>query len=415
MLLIANHFLFLFISQKPMLKQKSISDLSFDNTEIGFKHLSKKELKKAYWLFKIISNRFLSKAGPFFTKAALFFGLPVSGIIRKTLFKQFCGGETINECTPVILRLFSNKIGSILDYSVEGENQELVFDRTAQQILKSINKAVEMPDAVPFCVFKITGLARFSLLEKIAQKSKLQNFEELEWQKAIARIDLICKTASEFYQPVMIDAEESWIQDVIDEVAMQMMRMYNQRKAVVFNTYQLYRKDKLESLIADTTVAQTQGFILGAKLVRGAYLEKERKRATEKDLPSPIHINKQMTDSDYDAAVSFCMDNLKNVAVVVATHNRHSCEVLVEKMEQLQIPFNHPHIYFAQLLGMSDNISFNLAAYGFNVAKYVPYGPIKSVLPYLFRRAQENTAIAGQIGRELSLIKKELKRRKGVN
>ena len=397
-----------------MEKQNSVSNLSFDNTEIAFKHLSDRELKKSYWLFRTISNRLLSRIGPFLTKTALFLKLPVSNLIKSTLFKQFCGGETISECTPVILRLFANRVGTILDYSVEGADEEIVFDHTAQQIIKSINKAVEMPDAVPFCVFKLSGLARFSLLQKISEKIKLHAFEEREWQKVLDRVDLICKTASEFYQPVMIDAEESWIQDVIDEVDIIMMAKYNKQRPIVFNTYQLYRTDKLNSLIADLTLAETQSFILGAKLVRGAYLEKERNRAFEKGYPSPIHLNKQATDRDFDAAVSFCLDNVATIAFVVATHNQFSCQFLVEKMEQQQIANNHPHIYFAQLLGMSDNISFNLASYGFNVAKYVPFGPVKKVLPYLFRRAQENTAIAGQMSRELNLISRELKRRRLV-
>ncbi len=395
-----------------MEKQNLRSNLSFDNTAVAFKHLSNKELKKSYWLFTVISNQFLTKVGPFFTKTAFFLGLPVSGLIKSTLFKQFCGGETINECTQVILRLFANRVGAILDYSVEGEKEEKIFNHTAQQILKSINKAVEMPDAIPFCVFKITGLARFSLLEKIANKEKLLVFEEHEWQNALNRIDLICKTGVEFHQSVMIDAEESWIQDAIDSVAIDMMKKYNKQQPIVFSSYQLYRTGKLTSLINDLTIAETQSFILGAKLVRGAYMEKERKRAFEKGYPSPIHLNKETTDRDFDAAASFCLDNIKSVAFIVATHNEHSCEVLIEKMEQRQIATNHPHIYFAQLLGMSDNISFNLAKHGFNVAKYVPYGPVKSVLPYLFRRADENTSITGQMGRELSLISEELKRRK---
>lgn len=395
-----------------MEEQNLISNLSFDNTEVAFKHLSNKELKKSYWLFKTINNNILAKLGPFLTKTALFFRLPISGIIKSTIFKQFCGGETISESTKLILRLFSRNVGTILDYSVEGEVDERSFDHTAEQILNSLNKAVEMPEAIPFCVFKVTGFARLTLLEKIAKKEKLHAFEELEWQKALNRVDLICKTAAAFNKRVMVDAEETWVQDVIDDVAIAMIKKYNKQQAIVFNTYQLYRIDKLTSLIADLTIAKTHEFILGAKLVRGAYLEKERFRASEKGYLSPIHSDKHSTDRDFDAAVSFCLDNITHVVFVVATHNQHSCEVLLEKMEQRQIAENHPHIYFAQLLGMSDNISFNLANYNFNVAKYVPYGPVKSVLSYLFRRAEENTSIAGQMGRELGLISKELVRRK---
>ncbi len=386
-------------------------NLSFDNTKLAFKHLSNKELKKSYWLFKVISNQVMSGVGPFLTKTALFFRLPISGLIKATLFKQFCGGETLEEATPTVLRLFANNVGSVLDYSVEGEENEVVFDHSAQQILKCIDKTMEFPDAIPFCVFKMTAIARFSLLEKISNKQELKGYEQLEWQKALERVDMICRTASEFSQYIMIDAEESWIQSAIDEVALKMMEKYNVKKAIVFNTYQLYRTDKLAALITDLTIAKTHGFVLGVKLVRGAYLEKERKRALENSYPSPIHHTKEDTDCDFNASVSFCLENIEDVILMIGTHNLLSCEILIEKMEQRQIASNHPHIYFAQLLGMSDNISFNLAHHHFNVAKYVPFGPVKSVMPYLLRRAEENSAIAGQMGRELKLIKLELARR----
>lgn len=395
-----------------MPEQNQKSKLSLDNTEIAFKRISTPELKKTYWLFRLISNPVLSAIGPFFTKAAFYFKLPVEGLIKSTLFKQFCGGETIEECTPKILRLYANRVGTILDYSVEGEQVEKVFDQTTEQVLNSIKKSNEFPEAIPFCVFKLTGLMRFCLLEKVSQKLELVDNEQVEWQNAMNRIEMICNKASEAHQPIMIDAEESWIQGAIDEIVIALMQKYNQTRAIVFNSYQLYRHDKLSSLIADVTLAQTRHFILGAKLVRGAYLEKERKRALEKGYLSPIHLTKKATDTDFNIAVSFCLDNLKHINVVVATHNQYSCEVLAEKMEQGEIPNNHPNIYFAQLLGMSDNISFNLGACGYNVAKYVPFGPVKSVLPYLLRRAEENSAIAGQMSRELSLIDKELKRRK---
>ena len=388
------------------------SNLSFDNTKLAFKHLSDKELKKSYWLFKALSNPVLAGVGPFLTKIALFLRLPISGLIKSTLFNHFCGGETLQEATPTVLRLFANKVGSILDYSVEGEENEVVFDHSAKQILKCINKTLEFPDAIPFCVFKMTAIVRFSLLEKISNKEALKDYEELEWQKALERVDLICRTATDLLQPIMIDAEESWIQNAIDEIAVKMMAKYNTETAIVFNTYQLYRTDKLDALINDLTVAKTHGFKLGAKLVRGAYLEKERKRAIEKSYSSPIHETKENTDKHFDTAVSFCLENIEEISVVIGTHNQHSCEVLVEKMEQRQIAANHPHIYFAQLLGMSDNISFNLAHHHFNVAKYVPFGPVKSVMPYLLRRADENSAIAGQMGRELRLVSEELDRRR---
>ena len=390
----------------------SKNNLSFEDTKIAFKHQSDKDLKRSFWLFKMISNNLLVKVGPFFTKAALAIRLPISGLIKATIFKQFCGGETIAECTPIIRHLEAAGVGTILDYSIEGEEEEKIFDETANEIIKTIQTAVEMPYGIPFCVFKITGVARFSLLEKINSKGELKSYEELEWKKAHNRVESICKKAYEFQKHVMIDAEESWIQGVIDDVVIEMMRKFNKKKAIVFNTYQLYRHDKLSSLIVDEALARTEGFYLGAKLVRGAYMEKERKRANEMDYPSPIQSDKISTDKDYDAAVDFCLENINRVSFVAGTHNQHSCQVLANEMELKGIEPKHPHVYFSQLLGMSDNLSFNLSNAGYNVAKYVPYGPVKAVLPYLFRRAEENTAIAGQMGRELKLISKEMKRRK---
>jgi proline dehydrogenase len=387
------------------------SNLSFDNTEIAFKHQSNSEIKRSFWLFKLISNNFLVKIGPFFTKAALAIKLPIYGLIKATIFKQFCGGETIAECTETINKLAKEGVGTILDYSIEGEEEESVFDQTAQEIIFTIQKAVELPQAIPFCVFKVTGVARFALLQKLNAKEELEDFEILEWQKAKNRIEAICKAAFEYQKKVMIDAEESWIQDIIDELGLEMMRLFNKENAIVFNTYQLYRHDKLADLISDTTVAELEGFFLGTKLVRGAYMEKERKRALEMGYASPIQSDKESTDRDYDLAVAFCLDHINQISFVAGTHNQHSCLLLTEKMESLQIPHQQKQVYFSQLLGMSDNLSFNLSNAGYNVAKYVPYGPVKAVLPYLFRRAEENTAIAGQMGRELSLISKEIKRR----
>ena len=388
-----------------------ITKLSFDNTEIAFKHQSNKELKQSYWLFKAISNNLLVKIGPFFTKLALGIKLPISSVIKATIFKQFCGGEDIQECTSVIHKLAKENVGTILDYSVEGEEFEEAFDHTQSEIINTIKKAVELPHAIPFCVFKVSGIARFALLEKINAQEELSKLEQYEWEKALARVNAICEVASQYQKKIMIDAEESYIQDAIDQIALDMMAKYNKTTAIVYNTYQLYRHDKLASLIADTTIAQTTPFILGAKLVRGAYMEKERKRAKMLNIPSPIQPNKEATDRDYDAAISFCVENINHVSFIAGTHNQKSCEILAERIEFLALQPNHQHVYFSQLLGMSDNLSFNLANAGFNVAKYVPYGPVKSVLPYLFRRAEENTAIAGQMGRELTLIDREIKRR----
>lgn len=396
------------------MKSETKTNLSFDDTAIAFKHQDDRALNHSYWLFKLISNNLLVKIGPILTKVALAIKLPITGLIKATIFKQFCGGETIEECTNTVLKLSYAGVGTILDYSVEGEEEELVFDETAQEIINTIKKAITMPDAIPFCVFKITGIARFALLQKINSNQEIKDFEKFEWEKVLIRVEKICQTAFNADKQLMVDAEESWIQNVIDDLALQMMRKFNKEKTIIFNTYQAYRHDKLADLIKDTAIAASEGFFLGAKLVRGAYMEKERKRAIEMNEVCLIQPNKEATDRDYDLAVAFCIDHLDRISFVAGTHNQHSCLLLTQKMEQLQIPHQQSHVYFSQLLGMSDHLSFNLSNAGYNVAKYVPYGPVKSVLPYLFRRAEENTAIAGQMGRELTLIAKEKKRRKLV-
>ena len=384
--------------------------LSFEDTEIAFRHATNMDLRRAYWLFKAININFLVKVGPPITNFAMNIGLPIKGLIKATIFKQFCGGETIEGCNATINNLASGGVGTILDYSVEGEEDERVFDETRDEIIRTIVRATG-DAAVPITVFKITGVGRFALLEKLDAKQALTSDEEQEWQKVQARVKAICDKAFNAGVPVMIDAEESWIQDTIDLLALNMMRAYNREKIIVYNTYQLYRHDKLASLKADLAVADKEGFILGAKLVRGAYMEKERKRAAEKLYPSPIQPDKASADRDYDAALDFCVNHIDKLAIVVGTHNESSCQLLATLLDSKKIPHNHPHVYCSQLLGMSDNLSFNLANAGYNVAKYVPYGPVKAVLPYLFRRAQENTAIAGQMSRELGLIIKEKKRR----
>ncbi|MEO6850755.1 MAG: proline dehydrogenase family protein [Mucilaginibacter sp.] len=385
-------------------------ELSFDNTEIAFRNSSNTDLKRAYWLFRMININFFVKIGPPMTNFAMKIGLPIKSLIKATIFKHFCGGETISECDNTIKKLYKGGVGTILDYSVEGEDEEQVFDATRDEIINTIIRA-SGDKAVPIAVFKVTGVGRFSLLEKLDANRSLTQDEEAEWKKVSDRVLSICTKAFETNVPVMIDAEETWIQNTIDHLALDMMRRFNKDNAIVYNTYQLYRHDKLTSLKRDHKVALKEGFILGAKLVRGAYMEKERKRAAEMDYPCLIQPDKESTDKDYDVALHFCVDNVDKIAFVAGTHNEHSCRVLADLLNDKKVEYNHPHVYFSQLLGMSDNLSFNLADAGYNVAKYVPYGPVKSVLPYLFRRAQENTAIAGQMSRELGLIIKERKRR----
>ena len=388
----------------------SKNNLSFENTEIAFRHSSNADLNRAYWLFKIINVNFLVKIGPPVTNFAVKIGLPIKGIIKATIFKHFCGGETIRECETTIKSLEAGGVGTILDYSIEGEDDEQVFDNTGEEIIRTIRRAAK-DTAIPITVFKVTGVGRFSLLEKLDAKTPLTDAEAAEWAKVQNRVLAICQKAHETGVPVMIDAEETWIQDTIDGLALDMMRRFNKEKIIVYNTYQLYRHDKLQSLKNDHATALKEGFILGAKLVRGAYMEKERKRAAELGYTSPIQPDKASADNDYNAALVYCINHVDTLAIVAGTHNEASCRLLADLITEKKIDHNHPHIYFSQLLGMSDNLSFNLADAKYNVAKYVPYGPVKAVLPYLFRRAQENTAIAGQMSRELSLISKEVKRR----
>lgn len=385
--------------------------LNFDDTEIAFRNKSNNELNAAYWLFKLISSNFLTKIGPPITNFFLNIGLPIKGIIKATIFKHFCGGETIAECEHTIEQLAIGQVGTILDYSVEGEEEEGVFDFTCAEIIRTIERATG-DKRIPITVFKVTGIGRFGLLEKLDAKKELTTVEKVEFAKVKQRCEKICRMAFDKNVPIMIDAEETWIQDTIDELAMDMMRLFNQKSIIVYNTYQMYRHDKLADMKADHLIAKASGFILGVKMVRGAYMEKERKRAAEMGYPSPIQPDKAASDRDYDASLDYCMEHINEIAIVCGTHNESSCRVLAQLLDKHGVAHNHPHIYFAQLLGMSDNLSFNLSDAGYNVTKYVPYGPIEAVMPYLFRRAQENTSVAGQTSRELGLIMKEKQRRK---
>ncbi|HEY1041048.1 MAG TPA: proline dehydrogenase family protein [Bacteroidia bacterium] len=383
--------------------------ISFENTENAFKAKSDKDLKRSYQLFKLIGNPGLVKFGSFFTPIALNIGF--KGLIKNTIFKQFVGGENIDDCSKTIAELGKYNIGTILDYSVEGKESEEDFDHCLEETLDTIKKA-KGDKNIPFCVFKVTGLARFALLEKVSAGEKLTMDETDEWHKVQGRVQKICKAASEANQPIFIDAEESWIQQAIDDLADANMESFNKQQAIVYNTYQLYRKDRLGFLQKTVEHAKTKDFHVGAKLVRGAYMEKERKRAAENNYPSPIQDTKENSDTDYNKALEFCVNNIDHMAICAGSHNEKSSLLLVQLMEQKGIAKDDKRIYFSQLLGMSDHISYNLSLNGYNVAKYVPYGPVKEVLPYLMRRAQENTSVKGQTGRELSLIIKEKERRK---
>ena len=344
-------------------------------------------------------------------KTVLDVGLPVESFIRATLFKHFCGGETIEQCQKTIFKLSDFNIGTILDYSVEGSQTEREFDKTAREIIRTIHLA-KQNKAIPFCVFKMTGVARFELLEKVNAKVPLSAEETKQWERARHRLHAICLNAAQNQVRLFIDAEESWIQTAIDDFALEMMREFNRERAILFHTVQMYRTDRMDYLKTLLQISRTEGFFVGLKIVRGAYMEKERARAESQQRTSPIHTTKEATDRTYDEALQFCFANLDRVSLCAGTHNEKSTYQMVKLIETNGLTRNDDRLYFSQLLGMSDNLSYNLAAAGFNVAKYVPYGPVKVLVPYLTRRAQENTSIAGQTGRELTLIEKELKRRR---
>jgi proline dehydrogenase len=387
---------------------------AFDDTKVAFSGKSGKDLKRSYWLFRIISSPAMVNIGQALTRFALAIYFPIRWIIKPTIFKQFVGGENIEECNKTVEELGKFGIGTILDYSVEGKENESDFDNGCEEIISTVERARNDKN-IPFCVFKVTGLARFALLEKVTAGEQLTSEEDQEWKRVEARVDKICKAAAAALKPIFIDAEDSWIQKAIDDLADAMMEKYNKQKAIVHNTYQLYRHDRLEFLKSSFAKAQEQNFFLGAKLVRGAYMEKERERAKEKGYRDPIQATKEDADRDYDLAVKFCLDNIDRISLCAGTHNEKSAAALASMIRERNIPFNHPHIYFSQLLGMSDHISYNLAHNGYNVTKYVPYGPLRDVLPYLIRRAQENTSVKGQTGRELGLIMKEMERRKNLS
>ena len=385
---------------------------TFENTEIAFKSKSDKDLQRAYWLFKIVGNPSMVKFGKSATNFAIKNKLPIKGIIKKTIFKQFCGGETIDECSFTIDTLGKFGIGTILDYSIEGKTSDEDFNHTTKEIISTILKGKNSSN-IPFAVFKVTGIARFEILEKANDlKNELSEKENNELNDVIHRIDSICKSAFENNVPVFIDAEETWIQDTIDRIAVDMMMKYNKENALVYSTAQMYRHDRYAYLKTEITKAKELNYHFGIKLVRGAYMEKERERAEKNNYPSPIQPNKEATDKDFNLALELLINCIENVSICAGTHNEESSDFLTQLLDKNSISKNDKRIYFAQLLGMSDHISYNLSFNDYNVAKYVPYGPIEEVLPYLLRRADENTSVAGQTSRELNLITKERNRRK---
>jgi len=385
--------------------------ISFHDTETAFKHKSNSDLRRASQLFSVISNPKLVSVGNSLAIFGLKIGLPIKGIIKATLFKQFVGGETIEDCEKTIRQLHQYRVGTILDYSVEGKSDEETFDACTTEILRTIDKAKGNP-AIPFSVFKVTGLGPFELLEAVNANEILSVEDEAAFGRLKNRVEKICSHAFASDVRIFVDAEDSWIQDVIDNLAEEMMAKFNRKKAIVFNTVQMYRHDRLAYLRKVTDEAKSDNYFLGLKVVRGAYMEKERARAAEMNYPDPIQPTKAATDTDYNIAIKFCLHNLDVISFCAGTHNEDSCMLLVNEMQKSNVAKNDDRVWFAQLLGMSDHISFNLSSKDYHVGKYVPYGPVKELIPYLSRRAQENTSVKGQTGRELSLIKTELERRK---
>ena len=399
-------------------------NISFEDTKTAFAYKSNPELKRAQFIFNSMAKPWLVRLGLWLTPLALKLKLPVKGLIRKTIFSQFVGGETLQKTSVVVEKLAKFQVQVILDYGVEGKEGEENFEHAADEFIKVIQYAATQPN-IPFMSIKLTGLSRFELFRKVDSLAvyqdivrgqipleKLTQPEKEEWGRVVERLRRICKAAVSTNVGVLIDAEESWIQHSEDAITTQMMREFNVSRAVIYNTAQLYRHDRLQFIKDSCRFATENNFIFAMKLVRGAYMERERQRAEEMGYPSPINQTKEATDSEFNAAVEFCINPQNRVHVVIGSHNEYSNLYATELMKRYGLPLNDPRIHFSQLYGMSDNITFNLAKAGCRVSKYLPFGPIKDVIPYLMRRAQENSSVSGQTGRELLLIENELKRRR---
>ena len=386
-------------------------DKIFNNTKVAFTLKSDTELDRAYFLFKMISNEPLVRIGTAVTNFAIKAHLPVEGLIRATVFDHFCGGINVNDCLTVVDKMYAKNVASILDYSVEGKEEEEQFDAALDMTLKTIEFGAKK-QAIPFAVFKPTGFGRFELYEKLGEGKTLSESEQKDWNRVVERFEIVCKEAHSKNVALLIDAEESWMQDAADNLVIDMMRKYNKEKLIVYNTLQMYRHDRLDHLKKLHELAKAEGFFIGMKVVRGAYMEKENKRAEEKGYLTPICASKEATDINYDAAVDYMLQNLEHMSIFVGTHNEISSYKVMNRISEWNLDRDDNRIWFGQLYGMSDNISYNLAAYNYNVAKYLPFGPVRDVMPYLIRRAEENTSVAGQTNRELELIKAERTRRK---
>ena len=384
----------------------------FNDTKIAFAEKSTAQLEKAKWMFTAIKYPSLTNVGINVLNFTIKNNFPlVTDLVKTTLFEQFCGGETREQSMKVVDKMFKHHVGSIFDYAIEGKEEEAAFDTTCQEIKENIKFAIGNP-AIPFVVFKPTGFGRLDLYADVSAGKELTSSEKEEWQRVRNRYEEVCKMAYDNKVILMIDAEESWMQDAVDHLVNEMMEKYNQEKAYIWNTIQMYRTGRLEYMAQDLERAKSKNYFLGYKFVRGAYMEKERERAAEKNYPDPIQPTKEATDNNYNAAVDFVLENLDRVAAFFGTHNEKSTELAIDKMKTLGLAHDDERLHFGQLYGMSDNITYWLGENKYNACKYLPYGPVKDVVPYLTRRAQENTSVAGQTGRELSLIQKELERRR---
>ncbi len=407
---------------------KSYPNISFTNTKNAFAYKTDMQLKKTRFIFSLMQLNWLVSIATKVTPLMMKIGLPLNGVIKKTIFSQFCGGITLEDTAMVAETIGKYQVQTVLDYGIEGKDGEENYDAACVEMLRVINFAATQIH-IPFVSIKLTGYARFSLMQKMDEQMKIADgnlyerfykvveklslSEKNEWDKVFFRVMKICSLAAEKKVGLFIDAEESWIQAPIDALCMQLMEKFNQQQVIVFNTFQHYIHDRLSFLKWSYQTSLEKKFILGAKLVRGAYMEKERKRAMDLGYTSPIHPDKESCDKDYNAGIEFCIQHIENVKLIVASHNEYSNLYAVEGLQKKGLPVNHPHVHWSQLYGMSDNITFNLAKAGCSVSKFLPFGPIKDVIPYLMRRAQENSSIGGQTGKELSYIKKELQRRGG--
>jgi len=389
-----------------------ITQKIFDDTETAFKLKSNEDLNRALFLFSMINRPTLVKIGTYLTKASLKLHLPVEGLIKSTIFKQFSGGETMEDCMDVIEKMYTKKLHSILDYSVEGKEEEAQFDAATKKKISIVEFAAKNKE-LPYAVFKPTGIGRFEIWEKVSSKATLTSEEKEEWERVKNRVDSICGAAYKNNISVLADGEESWMQDAADDLMEAMMKKYNQEKAIVFNTLQCYRWDRLNYLQQLHLKGKKEGFKVGAKIVRGAYMEKENIRANKMGYPTPICESKEATDVSFNGVLAYCLAHIEDISLFVGSHNEMSNYLALQIMEDKNIAINDSRVWFSQLYGMSDHISLNLAKKGYNTAKLVPFGPVRDVVPYLIRRAQENTSVKGQTGRELALLIEERKRRKG--